>query len=164
MRHHLSLAACSLIVLASFATPASAVPTNSDTVTFNGTLTDSCTVTATSAGTIAAAANGLSMGTEESGGSAAGLSVSAIGTPPQVDFTAPSLVSAPAGYSGTPTSEIKFSATGASGQTSYTSSTSSSLLSGLSATYTVHGRVTDSAGLPGGDYTMTTVATCSTPT
>jgi hypothetical protein len=125
MRKHFTFAACSLLALGAFTAPTAAM---ADTVTFNGTLSDSCTVTATGTGTMTAAANGLSIGTEESGGSAAALSVSAVGTPPQVDFTAPSVTSAPSGYTGTPTASIKFNSSGASGQSTYTSAASSSQL------------------------------------
>lgn len=158
MRKHFTFAACSLLALGAFSAPSVAI---ADTVTFNGTLSDSCTVTATGAGTMTAAANGLSMGTEETGGSAAGLSVSAVGTPPLVSFTAPGVTSAPAGYTGTPTASIKYSSSGASGQSTYTTAASSSQLTGLAATYAVNGKVADSSGLASGNYTMTTVATCS---
>lgn len=57
--------------------------------------------------------------------------------------------------------EIKFSSGGASGQSTYTTGTSSSQLTGLTATYAVNGKVSDSAGLVTGNSTMTTVATCS---
>ena len=99
MRKHLTLAACSLLALGGLTSPTVAM---ADTVTFSGTMSDSCTVTATGGGTMTAAANGLSMSTEESGGSAAALSVSAVGSPPQVAFTAAGVTSAPSGYTDTP--------------------------------------------------------------
>ena len=125
MRKHLTLAACSLLALGGLTSPTVAM---ADTVTFSGTMSDSSTVTATGAGTMTAAANGLSMSTEESGGSAAALSISAVGSPPQVAFTAAGVTSAPSGYTGTPVAAIKFSSGGASGQSIYTAGTSSSQL------------------------------------
>ena len=101
------------------------------------------------------------MGIEQSGGGAAGLSVTAVGTPPQVDFTAAGVTSAPSGYTCTPVTSIKFNSSGASGQSTYTTAASSSQFTGLTATYAVNGKVADSSGLASGNYTMATVATCS---
>lgn len=159
--HKFNLVAGAFVAFALTASPALAVD-NSGTVSFNGILLDSCIVIP-SAGVLAVSADGLSMGTEETGGAPAALSVTAIGTLPQVSFTAPALTSSPAGYTGSPTQSIKFSATGASGQASYTSNASTSQLTALTAAYVINGKVSDSSGLHGGAYTMTTVATCTVP-
>jgi hypothetical protein len=157
MRKHIAIAACSMLVLASLATPASAA--DNDTVNFSGSLSDNCSVVA-SPGTLGAAADNLSLSTEESGGSAASLSVTSVGTLPEVDFAAPAYGLTTGSYTGTPTAAIKYAGTNAASQTSYTSSSSVSQLTGNSASYVINGRLSDSGGFLTGTYTMSVLATC----
>jgi hypothetical protein len=137
------------------ASPALAAGTNLD---LSGTITNSCSLTPHS-GTLALSSSGLILGSEQSGGSPATLDVSAIGTVPSVTFGTPSLTSSPASYSGSPTVAIKYTSANGGADQGYTSSETSGA-STRSDTFTVHGKVTDSGGFDGGDYTMTTVATC----
>lgn len=130
----------------------------STNLTLSGTVTNSCTLTP-HAGTLALSTSGLILGSELTGGSAATLDVAAVGTVPSVSFGAPSLTSSPVSYAGTPTVQIKYTSANGAANQAYTSSATSGA-SARSDTFTVNGKVTDSSGFEGGDYTMTTVATC----
>ena len=147
--------ALGLLTLAVTATPAQAV-----NVTLSASLTSSCTLTLTSAGTMTAASSGTQLSSETSGGSAATMNMVAVGTAPTVSFAAPDLSASPAGWSGSPTLEIRYTSTGGASQ-AYTSSASSHAETGLLDAFTVNGRVTNSSGFAAGTYTLRTVATCS---
>lgn len=137
-----------------FAAPAEAVP-----VTLSGSVTNSCTLTVTTSGTMALSSDGTVLGSAQSGGSAATLSVSAAGSTPTLTFAAPSVASG-ASTSGA-TTEIAYTSLSGANQ-AYTSSQTSHTAS-LIDTFTVHGRVTRAAGFGSGTYTVTTLVTCAQP-
>lgn len=139
------------------ATPAAA----SSNVTLSGTITNSCILTPAS-GVLALSASGLILGSEQTGGSAATLTVLAIGNVPSISFAAPTLTSAPVTYTTSPTVQIKYTSANGGANQAYTSSTSSGA-STRSDVFTVNGKVTDNSGFEAGNYTMTTVATCQQP-
>jgi hypothetical protein len=139
---------------------AAAQPANATTVNLNASLTSSCTLTLSSSGTMTASSSGTVLGSEQSGGSAASMTLVAVGTLPTVSFAAPALSASPGGWSSVHTDEIKYSSTRGASQ-AYTSSASAFSETGLTDTFTVHGRVTSTEGFAAGNYTLTTVVTCS---
>jgi hypothetical protein len=139
---------------------AAAQPAEATNVTLNAALTSSCTLTLSTSGTMAVSSSGTVLGSEQSGGSAASMGLIAIGALPTVTFAAPSLTASPGGWSAVHTDEIKYSSTRGASQ-AYTSSSSSFSETGLTDTFTVHGRVTSTEGFAAGNYTLTTVVTCS---
>ena len=141
--------------LAALSAPAVATDVN-----LAATLVNSCVLTLNSVGVMTPASSGTVISSEESGGSAAALSVVAIGAFPTISFSAPSLTTSPAGWTGTPTNAIRYTSTSGANQ-AYTSSTSSASLSALGDSFTIHGRVTSSTGFAAGNYNLRTVATCS---
>jgi len=73
-----------------------AASAHAENVNLSATLTNSCVLTVGSAGVMAASTDGTRLGSEETGGSAATLSVVAVGTLSTVNFSAPSLTTSPA--------------------------------------------------------------------
>ena len=137
------------------AAPAAAVD-----VTLNATLVNSCALTLATAGTMTPSATGTLISSEQSGGSAATMTVIALGVLPSINFAAPSLTASPGGWTASHTDEIKYTSTRGANQ-SYTSGSSSFTETGLTDTFTVHGRVTSTEGFAAGNYTLKTVVTCS---
>lgn len=123
------------------------------TVTINGAVANSCTLTPTS-GTMVVDTAGTTMTTESgSGSSAASLSVVATGTSPTLTVTAPSLTGPVSGA----TTEIRYSGSGVDQPYSSSGSTAStSLIDAL----TIHARVLSATGFPSGSYAVTTQVTC----
>lgn len=128
-------------------------------VTLNANLTSSCTLTLSSSGAMTVSPTGTILGSEQSGGSSASMTLIAVGILPTVSFAAPSLVN-PAGWSASHTNEIRYTSTRGASQ-AYTGSASSFVETGLTDTFTVHGRVTSAEGFAAGNYTLTSVVTCS---
>ena len=126
-------------------------------VTLSGTVINSCVLTITTPGTLAPSTDGTRLGSEETGGVAAVMSVVATGAAPTINFAAPTL-SGPSG-SEDATTAVRYTSTGGANQ-AYTSSSSSRTMTGLLDTFTVNGRVTHATGFPAGQYTVTSVATC----
>lgn len=148
---------CTAAALAALTFVASAGPAAAVTVSLSGTILNSCALTVGSSGTLAPASDGTRLGSEESGGSAASLTVVATGSAPTLTFAAPTL-NAPAGSSGS-TVAIRYNAGGSGASSGYTSSqttASSNLIDG----FTVHARVTNASGFVNGTYTASTVVTC----
>jgi hypothetical protein len=149
----------SLLLTSSFAVaPAAIAPADAANVTLSGLLVDSCTLSLATPGALAASADGATLGSEQSGGTAATLTLIAIGGAPVVQFSAPSL-SSPVGWSASPTTAIRYTSVGGANQ-AYTSGASSRQETGLIDSFTIHGRVTSGGGFAAGTYTVTTVATC----
>lgn len=141
--------------LVCLAGPASAID-----VTLSATLVNSCVLTLNSSGTMTTSTSGTILSSEQSGGSAASLGVVAVGRLPTVSFAAPALTTSPAGWTGSPTTEVRYTSGGGANQ-SYTTDSSSYSPTGLTDSITVHGRVTSSSGFAAGNYTLRTVVTCS---
>lgn len=129
-------------------------------VNLTANLVNSCVLTVNGTGVMTPASSGTRIGSEESGGSASTLGVVVIGAFPTISFGAPTLTTSPAGWTATPTSEIRYTSAGGANQT-YTSGTSSASLSVLNDSFTIHGRVNSSTGFAAGNYNLRTVATCS---
>lgn len=137
-----------------------AAPASAADVTLQASLVNSCTLSTGSPGVMTAAVNGQRIGSEETGGTAATLSVTVIGALPSIGFSAPTLTTSPAGWSASPTLAVRYTSVGGANQ-AYTSSASSYTMTALSDTFTVNGRVDSAAGFAAGNYTLRTVATCS---
>ena len=144
-----------LALMAPFAAPARAA-----NVDLTASLVNSCVLTIGTSGVMTAASSGTQISSENSGGTAATLTVVSIGSAPTISFSAPSLTVSPASWSATPTVEIKYSSLGGANQ-AYTSGASSTSLAALTDSFTINGRVTSASGFAAGSYTLRTVATCS---
>ena len=144
-----------LVLAAGAAFPAQAADVN-----LSANLINSCILSLTSTGTMTAASSGTRISSEESGGSAATLTLVAVGTAPTLSFSAPALTATPSGWSASPTLEIRYTSLGGAIQ-AYTPSSSSASLTALTDSFTIHGRVTNAAGFAAGAYNIRTVATCS---
>ena len=144
-----------LILLTAIPSPAQAIDVN-----LGATLVNSCVLALSTTGVMTPSADGTVIGSEQSGGNAAVLSVTALGGFPTISFTAPSLTTSPAGWTSTHTAEIRYTSTGGANQ-AYTAGTSSATVSLLRDTFTVHGRVTSTLGFAAGNYNLRSVATCS---
>ena len=134
-------------------------PAAAANVSLSANLVNSCVLSIGSNGTMTAATTGTQIGSENSGGSSASLTMVAIGSLPTVTFAAPTL-SSPAGWSATHTNSIRYTSSGGANQ-AYTSAQSTSTASALTDTFTVHGKVDSAAGFAAGSYTLNTVVTCS---
>lgn len=138
-----------------------AVPAGAQTnVTLSANLVNSCTLALSTGGTMRANTAGTQIGSENAGGTAATMTMVAIGGSPTLAFGAPSLTTSPAGWSATPTVSIKYSSLGGASQ-GYTSSSSTTGTLPLADTFTVHGKVDSATGFAAGNYVVTTVVTCS---
>lgn len=135
-------------------------PAEAANVDLSALLVNSCVLTLGTTGVMTAAASGTRISSEESGGTAATLTVIAIGSVPTMSFSAPSLTTSPAGWGGSPVNEIKYTSLGGANQ-AYTSGSSSATLAALTDSFTIDGRVTNTSGFAAGTYTLRTVATCS---
>lgn len=133
-------------------------PAGAANVSLSGLVVNACILTVGTPGVLAPASSGLRLGSEETGGLPATLTVVATGTAPTLSFAAPTL-SAPAGSSGS-TTEIRYNASGSGASQAYTSSASAAAAH-LLDTFTVNARVSNSSGFSSGLYTASTVVTCS---
>lgn len=137
-----------------------AAPAAAANVNLQASLVNSCVLSINSNGTMTANAAGTQIGSENGGGSAASLGLVAIGTLPTVTFAAPSLSASPAGWTASHTDAIRYTSNRGASQ-GYTASQSSVTAGGLTETFTVHGKIDSTAGFDAGNYTLTTVVTCS---
>ncbi len=137
-----------------------AAPVTAANVNLQANLVNSCVLSINSDGTMTANTAGTQIGSENPSGSAATFGLVAIGSLPTVSFAAPSLSASPAGWSETHTDSIRYTSNRGANQ-AYTSSQSSVTAGGLTETFTVHGKVDSANGFDAGNYTLTTVVTCS---
>ncbi len=135
-------------------------PTGAANVNLQANLVNSCVLSLGSNGALTASAAGTQLGSENAGGSAATLTLVGIGTLPTISFAAPSLTTSPSGWSESHTQAIRYTSTRGANQ-AYTAAQSSVTAGGLTDTFTIHGKVDSSAGFAAGNYTLTTVVTCS---
>lgn len=140
------------------ALPCLVASAHAETLSLSGTVVNTCILNIGSPGVLRAASSGTMLSSEESGGAAATMSVSATGTSPTLSFTAPSLTT-PAGAAGGSTTEMRYAASGGASQ-AWTSSASTAGAR-LIDTFTVHARITNSSGFADGTYVATTTVTCS---
>lgn len=129
-------------------------------INFPGIIVPICVLVPT-AGVLALSTSGTVLGSEETGGVAAGLAVTSTGGAATVSFTAPTLAAEPVAYSGTPTVSLKYSSSGGAAQ-DYTSDASDYTSSNpLSDVVTLHAKAVDATGFVAGTYRIATTATCS---
>lgn len=149
---NLKLAGAGMIALA--------LPTvaGATTVGFTGTVVNLCVLTVTTPGVLAPASSGTSLSSEETGGANANLTVVATGTQPTITFSAPDL-SGPAASSAGATKQIAFTSAGGANQ-GYVSNLTSYVLSRLTDTFVVKGRVANPDGFVSGAYLLSSTVTC----
>ena len=135
-----------------------ASPGKAANVTLSGTLTNSCILSLSVPGALAASSDGTTLTSETSGGLPATMALIALGGQPTVNFSAPA-VSGPSGSTGGATTQIRYTSLQGASQ-AYTSGASSRIGGALLDTFTIHGRVSNTSGFTAGTYTVTTVATC----
>ncbi|WOI52783.1 hypothetical protein [Parvularcula sp. LCG005] len=135
----------------------------SDDVIFNGTIADSCTVVAGSAGTIAASTDSTVLSSTEAGGSAGDAAVTANSAAYQVTVSAPTAFdSAPAGSDTNTTFAASYAASGATTASGVNAGVQTAINAG-ETTITVDASATKSVGTyAAGSYQLTTTVTCST--
>ena len=150
-------------VLATVAAAGLAAPLSSahaQVVNFDGLITASCTLVVSTPGVLGTNATGTEIGSEQTGGVAATLAVTALGGAPTVQFTAPSMPTKPVAYTGTPTISLKYSSVGGANQAYTTGASQYTSTNPLADTVTLHAKAVDSAGLVAGSYRLRTTATC----
>ena len=123
-----------------------------------GVVANSCVLVLNTSGVLAASPDGTTLASDVTGGSPASLNVTALGTAPTINFSAPALIT-PTGFSGTPVTSYRFQSTRGTSKP-YTTVASSQPGTALLETFTVHGRVTNTTGFAEGQYRITTTATC----
>src|SRR5262249_38850959 len=131
---------CMILAMAALAAPANAANVN-----LTANLVNSCILTLGTTGIMTPNSSGTQISSEESGGTAATLTLVAIGSVPTLSFSAPSLTTSPAGWGASPTVEVKYSSLGGANQ-GYTSNASSASLAALTDSFTINGRVSSSTG------------------
>ena len=139
---------------------ASAGPAQAQVVNFEGLVVPLCVLVPT-AGVLAISTGGTEIGSEETGGVAALMTVTSTGGAATVSFTAPTLAAKPAAYAGTPTVSVKYSSTGGANQAYTSSSSNYTSTNPLSDVITLHAKAADSNGFVAGTYRVATTATCS---
>ena len=131
---------------------------------FSGTVLASCSILATTNGTLAMASDGSSVASDNLGGLAATVTILSVGSS-TVDVGAPTRTAAPGDYSASGEAvQVSYLGTGGLSLVSqaYTSSPTSFGISTIPASVlTVHNRITNPNGFPSGNYGTQTVVTCA---
>ena len=139
--------------------PAAAVDVN-----FSGTLTGSCSLGLTVPGTLALSVNGERLGSEETGGTPATLTVLSIGSN-TVTVGAPTRTASPGGYNATGESiEVAYTGQGALSAITepYGSASTDFDVTSLPLTNLIfNARINNANGFDAGTYGVRTVVTCS---
>ncbi|MDB5541860.1 MAG: hypothetical protein JWQ89_3587 [Devosia sp.] len=156
----LGLATCVLL--------AGALPAAAANVDFSGTVTASCSIVASTNGTLALdLATGDTLGSDETGGVAGSVTILSIGNSTLTVGAPTRTSSAPVGYV-TANEVVEVSYAGASGLSAvtqaYTTSQTSRPLGTIAASVlTINNRITNTSGFPAATYTTRTVVTCAQP-
>lgn len=138
------------------ASPASAVP-----VSFEANVLASCVLTLGANGTLGVSNDGgTKIGSEETGGSAAGLSIVATGGRPTITVGAPTLSQKPSSYTGSPTVNVRYTSTGGANQPYTAGSTSYTSTNLLGDSLSINARAVDAEGFAAGNYRIQTQVTC----
>ena len=140
------------------ASPAPAVAQTA--ITFDGTVVQSCILALSTPGTLGTNANGTELGSEQTLGAAATMTVVATAGTPTLSFTAPTMSARPAAYTGTPTVSTKYTSTGGANQAYTSGSFSYTSSNALGDTVTINAKAADAAGFAAGSYRVQTTATC----
>ena len=137
---------------------------DTQTLTFSGSTTSFCNITVTGSGTLTQSSDGTSLGTSNSGGSAASFSASTNSSSAVLDLDdAVTTVSSPSGSSFTTTQNIDvlnptggslYSGNGGSGASATLVAGTNSGTVGLTAT-------ASSGALPSGSYSFSKTVTCT---
>lgn len=139
-------------------------------VDFSGTVTASCSITASTNGTMKLnPSTGTTLGSEEAGGTHGSVTVLSIGAS-TLTIGAPTLTSTPPGGYSTGTQTIEVSYDGAAGQGlsgithAYTASQTTQSLGTIGASdLYINNRIVNPSGFPPATYTTRTVVTCAQP-
>ncbi|UOR14653.1 hypothetical protein [Qipengyuania aquimaris] len=134
-----------------------ASPVCAEPITFDASLVVTCTLVVTD-GTLAPNSDYTSLSSENLGGAAASVTVTALGGDPTLTFDAPTITST--NDVSAATAQIKYSSLDGASQ-AYTSTQSTSTASDLADVYTVHAKADDAGGFDAGDYSVATAVTCS---
>jgi hypothetical protein len=139
-------------------------PVRADTITFGGSILDSCSLALSSGGTLAMSQDGTTMGSEEGAGQPAHLTILSTGSH-TVNVGAPTVVSSPAGYqAGSQQVEVAYqgqSLLSAVSQAYTTSATSFPVATVALSTLTMNNRIVNPQGFASGSYATQTVVTCN---
>lgn len=131
-------------------------------ITFEGTLNSSCALSVSTAGTLALSADGTILGSEQTGGTSAVLTIVAVGSN-QITVGTPTLTDSPAGYTSSG-QRIEYSYAGLNGLSGVTSggftSTSKQFNATILSTLKVDNHIVNTTGFATGHYATTTVVTC----
>ena len=148
-----------LVLLAAALVPAgqaAAVP-----VSFDANVAASCVLTLGANGILGTSNDGgTRIGSEETGGSAAGLTVVATGGRPTITVGAPTLSQKPSAYTGSPTVNVRYTSTGGANQAYTAGSTSYTSTNLLCDSLTLNARASDPDGFAAGNYRIQTQVTC----
>lgn len=128
------------------------------TVTFSGSVVNTCVINISTPGTLGLATSGTTLSSEEVGGVNSLLAVIATGSTPQISFTAPALTG-PAASITTATKMISYSSPGGAAQ-AYTASNSTYTMNRLLDTLTVKATATNTDGFASGNYAISSTVTC----
>jgi hypothetical protein len=134
------------------------VPAAAVDVTFTANLINSCILSLNTPGAMAVSTDGKTMSSENVGGASAVMLLVSIGAAPTLNFSAPTLVS-PAGWSGTPTTSIKYTSLGGANQ-AFTTTSSTATAGVLIDAFTINTKVENATGFANGNYTVREVVTC----
>jgi hypothetical protein len=103
---------------------------------------------------------GTRIGSEEAGGSAAGLTIVATGGRPTITVGAPTLSQKPSGYTGSPTVHVRYTSNGGANQAYTAGSTSYTSTNLLGDSLSLNARALDAEGFAAGNYRIQTQVTC----
>ncbi|MXO50296.1 hypothetical protein GRI42_03145 [Erythrobacter gaetbuli] len=134
-----------------------AAPIAAEPVAFDASLLATCSLIV-SDGALAPNTDYTSLSSENSGGAAATVTVTALGSDPTLSFGAPTITSTNDVSGISP--QIRYTSLDGASQ-AYTSAQSTSTSSDLADVYTVHAKAEDPGGFAAGDYSIVTVVTCS---
>ena len=138
------------------ASTAAAVP-----VTFDTNVLASCVLSLGTGGALGTSSDGgTKIGSEETGGAAAGITVISTGGRPTITVGAPTLSQKPGAYAGSPTVSVRYTSTGGANQPYTSGSTSYTSTNLLGDTLTINARAVDSDGFAAGSYRIQTQVTC----
>ena len=133
-------------------------------VDFSGTVGTGCTLAVSNNGTLALSTDGQTLGSEETGGTPAVITVLSLGAN-TLTVNAPSVITSPVGYDNSGET-VQVAYVGASGLSAvnqaYTDQTTNQALSVIPlSALTINARIQNAASFAGGAYTVRTVVTCS---
>ena len=135
-----------------------AAPASAQTgINLVGTVVNLCVLTLSTPGVLQIASSGVELGSAQTGGVAAALTVVATGAAPTITFSAPSL-SGPS--SSGATTQLAYASTGGASR-AYDTTGYTYAMNRLLDTITINGRSTNATGFSTGAYTINATATCS---